>query len=276
MRSLLLALDDTPAGASAAVVAMSLAAAHNASVTGVSILDVDYLTAVEPIALGTAHYKLKADVARLKRAHELTDRLFERFVQQCKARGVKGDILALEGRPWEELREAAAAHDLVLIGRDSDLHGESSSGLADTVQRLLLGNPRPILIAPPTVQAPSRVVIAYDGSATAARMLQVFALLGLASKLETHVISIDATQDVADRHVAQASAYLGLYGIACGTRAIASKASPAELVVAEARALGAELIAMGAYGRRGWKEALLGSFTTRLLADSPVALFIHH
>ena len=276
MRSLLLALDDTPAGASAAVFAVSLAAAHNASVTGVSILDVDYLTAVEPLAIGTAYYKSKADVARLKRAHELTDRLLEGFVQRCKAQGVGSDTLALEGRPWEELRGAAASHDLVVIGRDSDLHGESSSGLADTVQKLLLENPRPILIAPVTAQAPSRVVVAYDGSTTAARMLQVFALLGLASKLETHVISIDASQEVADRRVAQASAYLRLYDIACGTRAIASKANPAELVVTEARALGADLIAMGAYGRRGWKEALLGSFTTRLLADSPIALFIHH
>ncbi|MGE0422240.1 MAG: universal stress protein [Reyranellaceae bacterium] len=276
MRSLLLALDDTPAGASAMAFAVSLAAAHNASATGVCILDVDHLTAVEPFAIGTAYYKFKADVAHLKRAHELTDRLFEEFVRQCKARGVRSDILALEGRPSEELRRAAATHDLVVIGRDSDLHGESSSGLADTVQQLLLENPRPVLIAPATARAPVRVVVAYDGSATAARMLQLFALLGLASKLETHVISIDAAQEAADRHVAQASAYLGLYDIACGTRAIASKANPAELVIAEARGLGADLIAMGAYGRRGWREALLGSFTTRMLADSPVALFIHH
>ena len=59
MRSLLLALDDTPAGASASEFAMSLAAAHDASVTGVSILDVDYLTAVEPFAIGTAYYKFR-------------------------------------------------------------------------------------------------------------------------------------------------------------------------------------------------------------------------
>ena len=37
MRSLLLALDDTPAGASAVKLALSLAARHNAAVTGASV-----------------------------------------------------------------------------------------------------------------------------------------------------------------------------------------------------------------------------------------------
>ena len=54
----------------------------------------------------------------------------------------------------------------------------------------------------------------------------------------------------ADRSADDASRYLGLYGIACKTRAFASKADPAALVVAEAKALDAEMIVMGAYGHR--------------------------
>jgi nucleotide-binding universal stress UspA family protein len=276
MRSLLLALDDTPAGAGAAKLALSLAAKHDAAVTGASVLDVEYLTPREPGGIGTAYYKFKADTARLKQGHELTGRLLERFRQQCKARNVRGDVLSLEGRPWEELCAAAVAHDLILIGRDSDLHGEPSGGLASTVEKMLRENPRPLLIAPMTAREPSRVVIAYDGSVPAARSLQIFTLLGLADNCEIHVISIDPAQDVADRYMRQASAYLRLYDTACITRAIASRANPAELVMAEARALGADLLMMGAYGHRGWRETLLGSFTMRLLSECPTALFIHH
>jgi nucleotide-binding universal stress UspA family protein len=275
MRSLLLALDDTPAGAGAVKLALSLATRHNAAVTGASVLDVEYLTPREPGGIGTAYYKFKTDVAHLKQGHELIERLSQSFLQQCKAQNVRGHVLTLEGSPCNELRTAAAAHDLIVIGRDSDLHGEPSGNLARTVARILQENPRPLVIAPAAVQEPSRVVIAYDGSVPAARTLQIFTLLGLASKYEIHVISIDPAQDVADRWAAQASAYLRLYDTACVTRAIASGTNPAELVIAEARALGANLLVMGAYGHRGWKEALLGSFTTHLLSECPTALFIH-
>lgn len=276
MRSLLLALDDTPAGAGAAMLALCLATKHDAAVTGASVLDVDYLTPREPRGIGTAYYKFKADIARLKQGHELTERLSEAFLQQCRARNVRGHVLALEGCPWEELCAAAVAHDLILIGRDSDLHGEPSGGPAKTVEKILRENPRPLLIAPAMASEPSRVVIAYDGSVPSARTLQSFTLLGFASNCEIHVISIDPVQDVADRCVGQASTYLGLYDTACITRAIASRANPAELVMAEVRVLGADLLMMGAYGHRGWRETLLGSFTTRLLSECPVTIFIHH
>ena len=276
MRSVLVALDDTPAGAGAAKLALSLAARHGAAVTGVGVLDVGYLTAPEPGGVGTAYYKFKADLARLKQAHERTEQLVETFLQQCKAQNVKGDVLAVEGSPVEEVRTAAAAHDLIVIGRDSNFHGEPTDGLAGTVERILQGSPRPLIITPNAVQDPSRIVIAYDGSIPAARALQIFTLLGLAANSEVHVISVSSTQEAADHCLRRASAYLGLYGSACVPRAIASRADPAELIIAEVRSLGAGLLMMGAYGHRGWREALLGSATTRLLSECPTALFIHH
>ena len=76
MRSLLVALDDTPAGAGAVKFALFLATKHDAAVTGTSVLDVDYLTPREPGGIGTAYYKFKADIARLKQGHDLTERLW--------------------------------------------------------------------------------------------------------------------------------------------------------------------------------------------------------
>ncbi|MCW5688445.1 MAG: universal stress protein [Pseudolabrys sp.] len=276
MRSLLLALDDTPGGAGAANFALYLAAKRGAAVTGASILDVDYLTAPSPGAIGTSHYKHRADSARLKRGRELTEHLFKNFQQHCKARKVSGSVIALEGRPWDQLRTAAGSHDLIMIGHDSDLHGEVDSPLAKTVEKILHENPRALIVTPDAVAETSRIVVAYDGSVPAARSLQIFTLLGLAEGCDLHVISAASTQEAADRSADDASRYLGLYGIACKTRAFASKADPAALVVAEAKALDAEMIVMGAYGHRGWREALLGSFTTRLLSECPTALFIHH
>jgi nucleotide-binding universal stress UspA family protein len=46
--------------------------------------------------------------------------------------------------------------------------------------------------------------------------------------------------------------------------------------MAIAEEFGARLIVMGAYGKRGWREFLLGSTTDRLLAHASRPLFIHH
>jgi nucleotide-binding universal stress UspA family protein len=277
MRSLLVALDDTPAGTTAVTFALSLAARHGAKVAGLNVLDVGYLTAPQPGGIGSAHYKFRTDLARLKQGHERGERLAAAFLEQCATRNVKGDVVDLEGDAVEQVRNAAATHDLIVIGRDSNLHGEQpGSGLSKTVARILRENPRPLVIAPEAAGDTSRAVVAYDGSVPAARSLQLFTLLGLAAKCELHVVSVDADQERSDARARQASAYLSLHGVASRMRSIASAADPADLVIAEARSLGADLLVMGAYGHRGWKEALIGSFTTRLLSHCPTALFIHH
>lgn len=276
MRSLLLALDDTPGGAGASTFALDLAARHNAAITGASILDIAYLTAPGPGGIGTAYFKARSDRARLQRGHDLTERLNDNFLRQCKARKLKGSVLSLEGSPSEELRAAAGAHDIIVIGHDSDLHGEADSGLAETVEKILHENPRPLIITPAEVREPSCIVVAYDGSVPAARSLQIFTLLGLAANCEIHVVSIAASQEIADRYAQHAGAYLELYNIAFKSHAIVSNANPADVVMDEAKARAAALIVMGAYGHRGWKETLLGSFTSRLLENCPTALFIHH
>jgi hypothetical protein len=54
MKSMLLALDDTPAAAAARQAAFTLAEATGARITGIAVLDVDYLTAPEPTGIGGA------------------------------------------------------------------------------------------------------------------------------------------------------------------------------------------------------------------------------
>lgn len=276
MRSLLLALDDTPAGITASAFALSLAKRYGAAATGAAVLDVAYLTAPEPGGLGTTYYKYKTDLAHLDQGRAMVERLCATFLQQSQLQGVKAKVQPMEGRPWEQLSFAAGAHDIVLIGRDSNLHGEPSGGIAKTAEKILRNSPRPLLITPAAVRGPSRILVAYDGSPPAARTLQLFVLLGLAANATIDVISVNPTQDQANSCARQASTYLGLYDIPCRERAIASHADPAGLVLAEAEAISADLLVMGAYGHRGWKEALLGSFTTHLLAHCPAALFIAH
>ncbi|GAB4165933.1 MAG: hypothetical protein OHK0024_00110 [Thalassobaculales bacterium] len=276
MRSLLVALDETPAARAAMTYALALATAQGAAVTGIGVTDVGYLTAPEPGGIGSAHYKEVADRARLRQARERGERAAAAFLAQCRACAVEAKVLTVEGDPAEAISAAAAGHDAIVIGRDSDFHGEADGGLALSVERLLHRNPRPVVITPAHARAPSTVVIAYDGSVVAARTLQLFVLLGVAGAAALHVVSVAPEKAEAERRAAEAGSYLALYGRSFRTHAFAAEADPAGIVIAEAVSLGADLLVMGAYGHRGWKEVLLGSFTTRMLAECPTALFIHH
>lgn len=275
LRSLLVALDDSPASDAALKMAAALARTHGASLTGVTILDVEDLTAPEPTAIGALHFKEQADRARLRRARERNERLCRHFLEHCREAAVGSDILRLEGDPLEQLCAAAGSHDLIVMGQDTDFAAADDEE-SPTVERLLKYNPRPVIVTPPAAKALSPVCIAYDGSPAGARALQMFVLLGLAGDAPLHVVAIDEQQDDAERHARQAADYLRLHGSETRTAAIASSADPAELVRAEVQSIGAGLVVMGAYGRRGWRERLLGSFTTRLLADCPTTLFVHH
>lgn len=60
MRSLLVTLDDTPAGEAAAKFALSLSTKHGAALTGVNFVTTDYLPALAlvPVELNVAYFKL--------------------------------------------------------------------------------------------------------------------------------------------------------------------------------------------------------------------------
>lgn len=276
MKSLLVALDDTPASEAALQFSLSLASRFGAGLTGISVLDIAHLTAPEPVPLGGSYYKFKADLARLERAHEQAVKFREQFLARCRSAGVKGRAVMLEGSPADEVRATAAVHDAIVIGRDTDFHSEPSGGLAKTVEQILKGNPRPLMITPEAAKTPSKILIAYDGSIPAARALQIFTLLGLARDCELHVVSVNPDASAAERTVREANEYLDLYGYGSEKHAIGSTADPAEVVTAHVSRIGADVLVMGAYGHRGWREALLGSCTTRLLSKGSTSLFIYH
>lgn len=91
-----------------------------------------------------------------------------------------------------------------------------------------------------------------------------------------HVTTIACDSQTARDLADAAGKYLALHGHEAHLRPVVSGDDPAEVLLSEMRTVGADLLVMGAYGHRGWREALLGSCTTRLLARSPASLFIYH
>lgn len=276
VKSLLVAIDETPGSEAARRVAYALARATDASLAGFGNLDVAALTAPTAVPLGGLHYKVHADIQRVREVEARRERARARFLAEAAAAGLRASAAVTTGDAVGDLLAAAASHDAIVLGLDADFSAAPSDGLARTVERVLKNNPRPLILTPRGAGTVSRVLVAFDGSVPCARALQIFVLLGLPAIVPIHVTAI--ARDVGSARVLAGSAesYLALYGHEAHLRPVGSDEDPAEVLLREIGAIGADLVVMGAYGHRGWREALLGSCTTRLLAESPASLFVHH
>lgn len=277
IRSILLALDDTPGACAARDLAFALARRTGAAVTALIVLDRPHTRdAHEAVPLGASAFASRRN-EKLAEAVEA-----EAALVLAEARSVAGDltfeVVRREEGPEAALLAEGATHDLIIIGRDSTLGREAcDDGLSPTIEALLRDGARPLLVVPPGIEAghlaagealKRPVLIGHDGSLAAMRSLQVFALLGLAR--DQQVKLLDFTPGTSPGALGR---YLTQHGMRAEAFAVGGDAH--DILLAEARSLPAALLVLGADEAGGITRLIFGSATARLLRASPCPVFIH-
>ena len=268
IRSILLALDDTPGATAARDLAFALARRTGAAITAVIVLDRPHTTgAHEAVPMGAGAFAARRN-EKLAGAVDA-----EAAGVLAAARAVAGDlaftVIRRDEAPEAALLAEGAAHDLIIIGRDSTLGREASEdGLSPTIEALLRDGARPLLVVPPLPPNPGPVLIAQDGSMAAMRTFQLFALLNIAEGQAVKLL--DFTPDVPPEALAR---YLGQHGMRPEAAAVTGDAH--DILLAEARSLPASLLVLGADQERGFARLIFGSPTARLLRAAPCPVFIH-
>jgi nucleotide-binding universal stress UspA family protein len=276
LRSILVALDATPASAAAQRLALRLAKRFGSQITGMAVLDRGYLAGPMAVGIGGMAYKVHRDQVKLEEAKAFLARLERIFQQSSEESGATWQVIEAEGKPHELIEMESGRHDLLVIGKDTDFHFDVGDSTSDTVQRLLRENPRPLLVCPETIRETGTIVAAYDGSVRASRALHMLILLGLADGCQVHVVSVASDQARAEQRAAHAADLFVKHGIDASAHGIGSSAAPGQVVLAEAQALGAAIVAIGASGHNALQSWLLGSVSSSLLDACPCTLFVHH
>jgi nucleotide-binding universal stress UspA family protein len=289
LRSILVALDDTPGAQAARDVAIALARRTGARLTAAVVLDRPSTSRDhEPVPVGGAAFKARRDAKLTEQAeHEA-----QQALAACAA--VAGDTpfeaLRLEDAPEDALLKAGGTRDLIVIGRDCTLgREETEDDVAPVIEGLLRGGSRPLLVVPPgtrnqmppgtrsQVVAGERsdgpVLAAYDGSQPSRNAFQLFALLGLAEGSQVQVAAVGESAAEAATLAGEGAALLRQHGLAAEPLGLTGSATPA--LLAKADEIGARLLVMGAFGGSSLMRLLAGSSTHTLLRDSRVPIFIH-
>ena len=271
IRSILLHVDATPASIARLTFAHALADRHGARVTA--------LFGARPHARRTA-FAYSAGAALRAAADEGVQHEFER--------GHLRDLIA-EHEPqcaWcevagDSLRHAFVAEamyaDLLVVGPPGriDEEGAAPTGF---VEGVILESGTPAIVVPHPYRQETvgeRVVVAWNGSAAAARALRAaLPLLGGASSV--HVATWGAQPQVAPFSRLDLRAWLRRHDIDAELHASDSSAHVANDLAALASDVRADLVVMGCYGHSRLREQVFGGVSRALLNHLPAPILMAH
>lgn len=206
--------------------------------------------------------------------------LAERFAELARtSAGLAGVTSTIETPQlvYAELSDRLVAHarvhDLSVLDLEKDA-AERDRGL---IEAALFDSGRPVIIVPPGSEtfAAGRILIAWDGSAGAART--VAEARPFLPGAEVEILSVTGEKDLS-RFVAGAelAPHLARHGASVTVRnvALSGTSDVAETIRQAAADFRADLIVCGAYKHSRLREWLLGGVTQSLLKSSPLPLLM--
>jgi nucleotide-binding universal stress UspA family protein len=147
------------------------------------------------------------------------------------------------------------------------------------VEELLFQTGRPLIVVPDGVEEykARRVVVAWDGTARAARALNDALPILIAAEY-VELLSVTDEKDLS-RNVpgAEVAPHLSRYGIEVTVADVTGKDGDAGAAIRErATLVGADMIVMGAFAHSRWRQMVLGGVTDSMLRSAEIAVFLSH
>jgi nucleotide-binding universal stress UspA family protein len=274
LKTILVALDDSPYSDSAAALAIDWGARHGARLLGLGILDKPHIAHPEPFPVGGSSFKKERDEALLRDAQKRVMRFLTAFEERCKAAGVALLVLEEAGDPAQCILRQSHRCDLVFVGHETHFRFETQNQPDPTLSQLLRACPRPIVVVPRTVPEGNGIVVAYGGGREVARTLQTVQLLGLARGEEIHLVSVLREEGSGSAAVDLAGEFLESHETICHVHAIKSDLEPAEAILEQVRRLKPRLLVIGAHGHHPLKDLFATSVTRAVLRHCPVPVLV--
>ncbi|MGF1501014.1 MAG: universal stress protein [Paracoccaceae bacterium] len=177
-----------------------------------------------------------------------------------------------EGRQMDVIRRHGRIADLSVVAKPDR---DQNLGF-NTLRAALYQTGRPVLLCPdaePAGPLGRHVAIAWNGSLEATRALSLGGALIAAAERVT--ILDGGAEDPAMGGQVLAET-LALKGISADRREIAAGRDPGAVILAEARASGADLLVMGAYSHSREYETIFGGATQHVVEETAIPVLMAH
>ena len=271
IKRILVALSGSPYTESAIAQAIELARVHQASLTGVTVVNTRAAGEVGSFPAGTGHLALELKQHRLDLIRQNVDESIALFEEISGRERLPYQVVREEGDPFERLIELWYYHDLTVVG----LRGFFAYGVLDEpddwLKTLLKAGARSILAVAEAPRPLRKVLLAYNGSVEAARAMKSFAQKQLVPQAQLRIVCYRARHSTADAVLANAAAYCRDHGFDVETANPSGRAR--DHLLDEARTWGADLVVLGSTPRQR-PRFVLSDTALRAIRDADLPLFL--
>ncbi|MBD8526415.1 universal stress protein [Pseudomarimonas arenosa] len=197
--------------------------------------------------------------------------LLDQVVERARAQhSVHPHTLLRHGDLLESLLELEQQSRLLVLGKRGE-HADFGKGhLGSKLERVIRAVHRPVLVASRAFRPIRRFMIAFDGSPTTRRCIDMVAASPLLKGLDCLLLTAgDAASDDALRWAEQQLASAGLAASTIKVDGAADTAIPEHVSKREV-----DLLVMGAYGHSRIRNLIVGSTTTQVLRDCLIPVLL--
>jgi nucleotide-binding universal stress UspA family protein len=196
----------------------------------------------------------------------VSNRAQEQGVEQTNA-------MQRHGALTETLSEFEEQIRVLVIGRQGQAHEAFTDAIGSHIESVIRTLHRPVLVVAEGFSIPSRFMLAYDGSATADKALQMVAESPLLQGLECHLVAVK-TQSSGAIEAALETASTRLDSAGFSVSAAMLEGTVVDTLIAYQKDHQMDLTIMGAYGHSRIRQFFVGSQTTKMLAKSTTPLLL--
>ena len=281
MNTVLACIDGSPQAAAVCDYAAWASLQLDAPLTLLHVLDQQQYPATGNlsgiIGLGSREYLLEElaalDEKRSKLVLEEGRMMLDAAKQRVATAGVmQPDVRQRHGDLVESLRELESDTRLLVIGKQGEDSGTELQLIGSQLESVIRTLHRPILVTPASFSVPTSVMLAFDGSATTRRGVEMLASSPLVKGIPIHLVMVG--EDTGDSRALLESARDALTAAGFELH-IAIRAGEVEPTLHAYQAEhGIGLLVMGAYGHSRIRQFLVGSTTTSMIRSTTTPLLL--
>ena len=229
------------------------------------------------IGLGTREHLLNEMVELEARRGKLALEQGKYMLQDAQTRIVEAQpavvvaTLQRHGDLVETLLEQESHARLVVMGRQGEQHQDQTQAIGSHLENVIRTLKQPILVVMDEFTAPTRFMIAYDGSITAKKALNQVLTSPLLKGLECHLVMVSDDQSLATAELALVAESLMADFNVVSAVCQGEVQTALEIYQLEHQI---DLMVMGAYGHSRIREFFVGSNTTRMISKSHIPLLL--
>ncbi|MCP3905701.1 MAG: universal stress protein [Planctomycetes bacterium] len=272
LKRILVGLSGTSFTTTAVRYATELAQAHEAEVTGVTIMDRKKIEDVGPVPVGGGAAAHALAEHRVDITEERIEEACADFEFACAEHHIAHRVVHETGDPMDALKDLWRYNDLTIFG----LRGLFDYGVVkhpdDEVIRLLAQGVRPIVAVSEVHRPIRRVLVAYSGSMESAKAMKRFVQMRLWPDVSIRIVVCDKRSGDAESLLENAAGYCRSHGYEPETESISGH--PPQRLFAYAEEHDADLIVLGTSGRHKLLKLVLGDVATAAIKKSEVPLFL--